>query len=73
MIALGPDGTFDAPHSSPGMLYGYLTKYGEITTRIFPDESPANSSPGWTTWRWLRALTSDTSARPGADPVAGGE
>ncbi|OAH13820.1 isoaspartyl peptidase/L-asparaginase family protein [Streptomyces jeddahensis] len=43
VIALGPDGTFDAPHSSPGMLYGYLTKDGTITTRIFPDESPANS------------------------------
>ncbi len=43
VIALGPDGTFDAPHSSPGMLYGYLTKDGTITTKIFPDESPANS------------------------------
>ncbi|MGI5195801.1 isoaspartyl peptidase/L-asparaginase family protein [Streptomyces sp. CA-288835] len=43
VIALGPDGTFDAPHSSPGMLYGYLTKDGTIKTKIFPDESPANS------------------------------
>lgn len=43
VIALGPDGTFDAPHSSPGMLHGYLTKDGTLVTRIFPDESPANS------------------------------
>ncbi|MFI0859614.1 hypothetical protein ACH4RA_04935 [Streptomyces smyrnaeus] len=42
-IALGPDGAFDAPHSSPGMLHGYLKKDGAIVTRIFPDESPANS------------------------------
>ncbi|WP_217214865.1 isoaspartyl peptidase/L-asparaginase family protein [Streptomyces sp. AC550_RSS872] len=43
VIALGADGTFDAPHSSSGMLYGYLTNDGTITTKIFPDESPANS------------------------------
>ncbi|MFC7303110.1 isoaspartyl peptidase/L-asparaginase family protein [Streptomyces monticola] len=43
VIALAPNGDFDAPHSSPGMLHGYLTKDGKIVTKIFPDESPANS------------------------------
>ncbi|NJP82614.1 isoaspartyl peptidase/L-asparaginase, partial [Streptomyces sp. AA8] len=39
VIALGPDGVLAAPHSSEGMLYGYLTAGGEIVTKIFPDES----------------------------------
>nr|WP_246430253.1 isoaspartyl peptidase/L-asparaginase [Streptomyces rectiverticillatus] len=39
MIALGPDGVLAAPHSSEGMLYGYLTAGGEIVTKVFPDES----------------------------------
>lgn len=43
VIALAPDGEFDAPHSSPGMLHGYLTEDGEIVTKIFPDETPPNS------------------------------
>ncbi|MEU2564599.1 isoaspartyl peptidase/L-asparaginase [Streptomyces longispororuber] len=43
VIALTPDGAFDAPHSSPGMLHGYLTRSGKVVTKIFPDESPANS------------------------------
>lgn len=42
VIALDAHGTFDAPHSSPGMLYGYLTHDGKIITKIFPKESPAN-------------------------------
>ncbi|MFF5720966.1 isoaspartyl peptidase/L-asparaginase family protein [Streptomyces buecherae] len=42
VIALDGKGTFDAPHSSPGMLYGYLTRDGRIITKIFPGESPAN-------------------------------
>ncbi|MFE6779203.1 isoaspartyl peptidase/L-asparaginase family protein [Streptomyces sp. NPDC057702] len=42
VIALDSKGTFDAPHSSPGMLYGYLTRDGKIITKIFPSESPAN-------------------------------
>ncbi|MBC3986765.1 isoaspartyl peptidase/L-asparaginase [Streptomyces sp. AC536] len=42
VIALDGKGTFDAPHSSPGMLYGYLTRDGRIITKIFPSESPAN-------------------------------
>lgn len=43
VIALAPNGDFDAPHSSPGMLHGYLTKSGDIVTKIFPDETPPNS------------------------------
>ncbi|MEI5102479.1 isoaspartyl peptidase/L-asparaginase [Streptomyces sp. PmtG] len=43
VIALAPDGTFDAPHSSPGMLHGYLTEKGETVTKIFPKETPPNS------------------------------
>ncbi|WP_030676592.1 isoaspartyl peptidase/L-asparaginase family protein [Streptomyces sp. NRRL B-1347] len=43
VIALAPDGTFDAPHSSPGMLHGYLTEDGNVVTKIFPDETPPNS------------------------------
>ncbi|QCX74909.1 Isoaspartyl peptidase precursor [Streptomyces sp. YIM 121038] len=43
VIALAPDGQFDAPHSSPGMLHGYLTEDGEAVTKIFPDETPPNS------------------------------
>ncbi|MEU3962044.1 isoaspartyl peptidase/L-asparaginase [Streptomyces buecherae] len=42
VIALDDKGTFDAPHSSPGMLYGYLTRDGRTITKIFPSESPAN-------------------------------
>ncbi|QDQ10158.1 isoaspartyl peptidase/L-asparaginase family protein [Streptomyces spectabilis] len=43
VIALAPDGEFDAPHSSPGMLHGYLTEDGKVVTKIFPDETPPNS------------------------------
>lgn len=41
VIALDRHGTFDAPHSSEGMLTGHLTRDGEVVTRIFGDESPA--------------------------------
>ncbi|MGI5347659.1 isoaspartyl peptidase/L-asparaginase family protein [Streptomyces sp. CA-250714] len=40
VIALDRAGTFDAPHSSEGMLTGYLTRDGQLVTRIFQDESP---------------------------------
>lgn len=43
VIALDPSGTFDAPHSSSGLLHGYLTANGQITTKVFKDESPADS------------------------------
>ena len=43
VIALAPNGEFDAPHSSPGMLHGYLTKSGKVVTKIFPDETPPHT------------------------------
>ncbi|WP_326686596.1 MULTISPECIES: isoaspartyl peptidase/L-asparaginase [unclassified Streptomyces] len=43
VIALDGKGTFDAPHSSEGMLHGYLTRDGKLVTKIFKDESPPNS------------------------------
>ncbi|WP_338930729.1 isoaspartyl peptidase/L-asparaginase [Streptomyces netropsis] len=44
VIALDREGTFAAPHSSEGMLYGYLTEDGDIVTRVFPEESPSGGS-----------------------------
>lgn len=43
VIALDGKGTFDAPHSSEGMLHGYLTRDGKLVTKIFKDESPPNT------------------------------
>ncbi|POX40047.1 beta-aspartyl-peptidase [Streptomyces sp. Ru73] len=43
VIALDRKGTFDAPHSSEGMLHAYLTEDGTIVTKIFPDETPPNT------------------------------
>ncbi|MFV8133067.1 isoaspartyl peptidase/L-asparaginase family protein [Streptomyces syringium] len=42
VIALDHEGTFAAPHSSEGMVYGYLTADGDIVTRLFPDESSSD-------------------------------
>ncbi|MFG3259597.1 isoaspartyl peptidase/L-asparaginase family protein [Streptomyces sp. NPDC048172] len=42
VIALDAKGVFDAPHSSEGMLHGYLTKDGKLVTKIFKEESPPN-------------------------------
>ncbi|MGI5526486.1 isoaspartyl peptidase/L-asparaginase family protein [Streptomyces syringium] len=42
VIALDHEGTFAAPHSSEGMVYGYLTEDGDIVTRLFPDESSSD-------------------------------
>ncbi|NGO69067.1 isoaspartyl peptidase/L-asparaginase family protein [Streptomyces boncukensis] len=42
VIALDRRGEFDAPHSSEGMLHGYLTGSGRLVTKIFKDESPPN-------------------------------
>ncbi|MFF9785271.1 MULTISPECIES: isoaspartyl peptidase/L-asparaginase family protein [Streptomyces] len=42
VIALNAQGVFDAPHSSAGLLNGYLTADGKIVTRIFYDETPPN-------------------------------
>lgn len=43
VIALDGEGTFDAPHSSEGMLHAYLTEDGTIVTKIFPDETPPHT------------------------------
>ncbi|MEV5136130.1 isoaspartyl peptidase/L-asparaginase [Streptomyces syringium] len=42
VIALDHEGTFAAPHSSEGMVYGYLTEDGDIVTRLFPDETSSD-------------------------------
>ncbi|MFI2236262.1 isoaspartyl peptidase/L-asparaginase family protein [Streptomyces chrestomyceticus] len=42
VIALNAQGVFDAPHSSEGMLHGYLTEDGRLVTKVFADETPAN-------------------------------
>ncbi|MFK8850343.1 isoaspartyl peptidase/L-asparaginase family protein [Streptomyces sp. Ac-502] len=42
VIALNAQGVFDAPHSSEGMLHGYLTEGGHVVTKVFADETPAN-------------------------------
>ncbi|MEV5594468.1 isoaspartyl peptidase/L-asparaginase [Streptomyces sp. NPDC052496] len=42
VIALNAQGVFDAPHSSEGMLHGYLTEDGRVVTKVFADETPAN-------------------------------
>ncbi len=41
VIALDPHGTYAAPHSSEGLLHGYVTTDGRIVTKVFADESPA--------------------------------
>jgi beta-aspartyl-peptidase (threonine type) len=43
VIALNRHGVFDAPHSTPGMLHGYLTTDGTIVTKVFIDETPPNT------------------------------
>lgn len=40
-IALSPDGLLATPHSSAGIVNGYLTRAGEIVTRVYDDETPA--------------------------------
>jgi L-asparaginase / beta-aspartyl-peptidase len=38
VVALDRDGVFAAPHSTPGMLHGYLTAEGTIVAKVFTDE-----------------------------------
>ncbi|MBP2324171.1 beta-aspartyl-peptidase (threonine type) [Kibdelosporangium banguiense] len=38
VVALNRDGVFTAPHSTPGLLHGYLTAEGTIVTKVFTDE-----------------------------------
>jgi L-asparaginase / beta-aspartyl-peptidase len=39
-IALSPDGLLATPHSSAGIVNGYLTRDGELVTRVYDDETP---------------------------------
>jgi beta-aspartyl-peptidase (threonine type) len=39
-IALDPRGVLATPHSSPGMVNGYITTDGMVITRIYDDETP---------------------------------
>jgi beta-aspartyl-peptidase (threonine type) len=39
-IALDPCGTLATPHSTPGLINGYLTRDGTIVTRLYDDETP---------------------------------
>ncbi|MFI0481144.1 isoaspartyl peptidase/L-asparaginase family protein [Actinomadura sp. 9N215] len=39
-IALDARGTLAAPHSTKGIINGYVTKDGEIKTRLYDDETP---------------------------------
>jgi L-asparaginase / beta-aspartyl-peptidase len=40
-IALDPRGVLATPHSTAGLINGYITRDGTIVTRIFDDETPA--------------------------------
>lgn len=40
-IALDPAGALSTPHSSEGIVNGYLTADGKIVTRVYDDETPA--------------------------------
>jgi len=40
-IALDPRGVLAAPHSSPGMVNGYVTAAGRMVLRVYDDETPA--------------------------------
>jgi L-asparaginase / beta-aspartyl-peptidase len=41
VIALDPRGNLAAPHSTAGIINGYLTRDGRIVTRVYNDETPA--------------------------------
>lgn len=40
-IALDPRGFLATPHSTPGLLNGYITRDGEVVVRVYNDETPA--------------------------------
>jgi beta-aspartyl-peptidase (threonine type) len=40
-IALDPKGNFATPHSTEGLINGYITRGGEVVTRLFDDETPS--------------------------------
>lgn len=39
-IALDPRGFLATPHSTPGLINGYITRDGSVVTRIYNDETP---------------------------------
>jgi len=39
-IALDPNGRLATPHSTDGLINGYITRDGRIVTRIYNDETP---------------------------------
>jgi beta-aspartyl-peptidase (threonine type) len=39
-IALDPRGTLATPHSTAGLINGYITRDGRVVTRIYDDETP---------------------------------
>ncbi|HEX6076540.1 MAG TPA: isoaspartyl peptidase/L-asparaginase [Micromonosporaceae bacterium] len=39
-IALDPRGFLATPHSTPGLINGYITRDGEIVVRVYNDETP---------------------------------
>ncbi|GAA2632658.1 isoaspartyl peptidase/L-asparaginase [Actinomadura fulvescens] len=41
-IALDPRGNLAAPHSTKGIINGYVTRNGTIVTRLYDDETPAS-------------------------------
>jgi beta-aspartyl-peptidase (threonine type) len=41
VIALDPRGTLATPHSTAGLINGYVTRDGQIVTRLYDDETPA--------------------------------
>ncbi|MFI0454309.1 isoaspartyl peptidase/L-asparaginase family protein [Actinomadura sp. 6N118] len=41
-IALDPRGNLAAPHSTKGIINGYVTGDGKIVTRLYDDETPAS-------------------------------
>ncbi|KAB2341011.1 isoaspartyl peptidase/L-asparaginase family protein [Actinomadura rudentiformis] len=41
-IALDPRGNLAAPHSTKGIINGYVTRDGKIVTRLYDDETPAS-------------------------------
>ncbi|QXJ21245.1 isoaspartyl peptidase/L-asparaginase [Actinomadura graeca] len=41
VIALDTGGTLASPHSTKGIINGYVTEDGTVTTRLYDDETPA--------------------------------
>jgi L-asparaginase / beta-aspartyl-peptidase len=39
-IALDPKGNLATPHSTDGLINGYITRGGEVVTRLYDDETP---------------------------------